>query len=276
MTENSPTVVVSRRVQTGSEREAQRWFRRIIAAASHADGYVHAEVQPPAAEHPGEWVVVYQFANTASLNDWVGSGERSALVAAGAGFFEGEAREQVLATSNATDPVTAVASFAVLAGHEHAFAERYLELRRRLAGFDGYIRCELFDPVPGMQDETIIVFSFTSRRALDDWLESSTRREMLASIDPHLDGGRTVNIVAGFGGWFSGDAGQPVKRWKQAALVLLALFPTALLVGELRGALLPDVTGALAVFIGNVAGVAVLSWLLMPFLTRRFAAWLHR
>lgn len=96
---------------------------------------------------------------------------------------------------------------------------------------------------------------------------------MLVSL---VEGDRTVNVVGGFAGWFSGPTGAAPKRWKQAALVLLALYPTALVVGIVRDAIAPDLPVLLAVFIGNVGGVAILSWILMPALTRRFDAWLRR
>jgi antibiotic biosynthesis monooxygenase (ABM) superfamily enzyme len=46
--------------------------------------------------------------------------------------------------------------------------------------------------------------------------------------------------------------------------------------GVVRSALYPDLTDPLAVLVGNVVGVAILSWLLMPVLTQRFDTWLRR
>ena len=68
-----------------------------------------------------------------------------------------------------------------------------------------------------------------------------------------------------------------VKKWKQAAVVLLALYPTVLVLNELFGWLLPEDTPyLLAVLIGNIAGVAILSWILMPRLTGWLDRWLRR
>ena len=142
--------------------------------------------------------------------------------------------------------------------------------------FDGFIRSELVEPVPGTQDDTAIIFSFTSRDTLDRWLESPERRQALAEIDPILEGERTVNVVGGFAGWFPGTASTTPQRWTQAALVLLGLYPTSMVIGVIRDRLYPDLTDPLAVLTGNVIGVAVLSWLLMPVLTRRFDGWLRR
>ena len=85
-----------------------------------------------------------------------------------------------------------------------------------------------------------------------------------------------VNVVGGFGGWFSLGP-RPVKTWKQAAGVLPALYPTVLVLNELFDWLLPeDVPYLLAVLVGNIAGVTVLSWILMPRLTSWLDGWLRR
>jgi antibiotic biosynthesis monooxygenase (ABM) superfamily enzyme len=119
------------------------------------------------------------------------------------------------------------------------------------------------------------VFGFASRPLLDEWLESDARRSVLAGIDELLEGGRTVNVVGGFGGWFGTEGSAPVKRWKQAAVVLLALFPTALVLTLLRRELLPDLALVPSVALSNIVGVAILSWVLMPVLTQLLSGWLR-
>jgi antibiotic biosynthesis monooxygenase (ABM) superfamily enzyme len=271
-----PTVVVSRTVSAGREREFERWLRRLVSAAERAPGHVSADVQPPTDAHPDEWVVVYRFDSAAHLHGWLESPERAAFIESGRGLIEGAAREQVLALGHGHDPVTAVASFRVKAGN----AERYLEFHTKLvdclSAFPGFIRSELFEPVPGVQDDTAVVFSFDTRAHLDAWLESDRRRLLLSEIDEYLEGGRTVNVVGGFGGWFGRPGMVSVKRWKQASVVLLALFPTTLVLTKLRQELLPDVGFAPGILLGNAVGVTIMSWVLMPVLTKMLAGWLSR
>ncbi len=60
-------------------------------------------------------------------------------------------------------------------------------------------------------------------------------------------------------------------------MVLFALYPTVLVINELLGWVLPeDFPYLLGVLIGNVVGVAALSWILMPRLTSYFHTWLRR
>lgn len=270
-----PTVVIARTPAAGREDEFESWLHRLAEAARSAPGHVTTAVQPPSDVHPDEWTVVYQFADADSLDDWLRSPTRAELMHEGAELVDGRAREQVVALAQGPEPVTGVASFRVRPGNEHRYAEFHRRLTQELATFPGFLRSEVLDPVPGVQDDTVVVFSFDGRRHLDAWLESSERRDLLAEIEPFLEGERTVNVVGGFAGWFVGP-GPGVRRWKQACIVLLALFPTSLVLTRLRAWLLPDVHWTLAVLFGNAVGVAVLTWLLMPLLTRLFDGWLRR
>lgn len=270
-----PTVIVARRAAHGREFDFERWLRRLADAAGHAPGHLGAEIQPPDTSHPSEWVIVYRFESVACLDDWLGSDERRELLHEGGDLVDGAAREQIIATgteADAADPVTAVASFRLRPDAVSELAGFYRRLLHELASFDGYLQCDLFEPVPGVQVDTVIVFAFDTRSHLDAWLESHERNELLATLDPHLDSERVLNVVGGFGGWFGPGA---VRRWKQASIVLLALFPTSLAIGALRGELLPDLRFVPAVFVSNVIGIAILTWVLMPWLTRIFDRWLR-
>jgi antibiotic biosynthesis monooxygenase (ABM) superfamily enzyme len=270
-----PTVIVARAARPGHEREFERWLRRITATAAREPGHLGSNLQPPGPQHPNEWVIVYQFADQSMLDAWIASPVRAALLEEGEALTDGEARMQRLAMGTGDDPVTAVASFRILRGHEAEFQRNYEELLELIEDFDGFLRAQMFPPVEGVQDETVIVFSFQSREQLDAWLDSDARGDVITRLDEHLDGERQVNVVGGFGGWFSVDR-SPIKTWKQAAVVLLALYPTVLALNALLGWLIPDVPYLLGVLIGNALGVALLSWVLMPRLTSALDEWLQR
>lgn len=239
-------------------------------------GHVGSDLQPPGPRHPEEWVIVYRFDSQSRLDSWIKSPVRAKLLAEGADLTEGEARVQQLALSTGEDPVTAVASFRVRDGQREAFEQDYEQIIESMATFDGFLRAQLYPPVEGVQEETVIVFSFLSREQLDSWFTSHERRQQLERLDEHIEGERQLNVVGGFGGWF--DLGpREVKTWKQAATVLLALYPTVLVLNELLDWLLPDdFPYLLAVLVGNFLGVATLSWILMPKLTAFLAGWLRR
>ncbi|MDW3179553.1 MAG: antibiotic biosynthesis monooxygenase [Acidimicrobiia bacterium] len=272
----TPTVIVARTPQPGRERDFERWLRRITDEAARQPGHIGSDLQPPGPQHPDEWVIIYQFADQPMLDAWISSPVRAELLAEGVPLTQGDARMQQVAMGAGEDPVTAVASFHVRPGHEAMFSEGFDEALDSLQAFDGFLRAQLFPPVQGVQEDTVIVFSFQSREQLDVWLESSARSEILMQLDQHVDGERQVNVVGGFGGWFSVDSKQ-VKTWKQAAIVLLGLYPTVLVLNEILGRIIPEsVPYLLDVLIGLLISVATLSWLIMPRLTRALSGWLRR
>ena len=99
---------------------------------------------------------------------------------------------------------------------------------------------------------------------------------MLEEIDPYIVGDRTVNVVGGFAGWFGQTGMAHVKTWKQAAIVFLAIFPTRSCSQRCGCGCSPTRHWIVGVIIGNVLGVIILSWLMMPFLTRIFTGWLRK
>ncbi len=270
-----PTVIVSRTPAPGREVDFVEWLERLSAAAQLAPGHIDSSVEPTGELHPGEWVVIYQFENREMLQAWLDSPERTALIEAGAGLVVGEAREQVVALADQPDRVTAVSSFRVRPGVEAEFEVFQRRLDGAAALSPGFLGIERYDPVPGVQDETVVVFSFDDREHLDEWLGSPARAELLTAANEYVEGERVLNVVSGFGGWFS-YGGHPAKKWKQGALVLLALYPMTFVLSVLSLWLIPDVPWPVSLFISNVLGVVMLTWVLMPPLTRWFDSWLNR
>ena len=275
----SPTVVVARKVLPGREGDFIAWDRRIRAASESFPGHLGSEVQPPDSSHPGEWVTLYSFATRGDLEVWLRSDERAALMAEAADFIDGPAREQrVAAFRPAAEPVTVVFSQRIAPKNHDTFAALHADVVSRLRRFPGFLASDLIAPVDGVQDDHVIVASFASRADLDRWLDSDVRRNWLARIERLVEGDRTMNVVGGFGGWFPAQPSRPggPKRWKQAVAVLIALFPTVLVITLVRGEIAPDMNVVLAVLVGNIISVAILSFLLMPWLTKKLEPWLNK
>ncbi|MCP4303701.1 MAG: hypothetical protein GY788_02240 [bacterium] len=274
-----PTVIVARRVVPGREAEFRVWHEQIRSTAATFPGYVSSELQPPDTAHPDEWVTVYSFASASELDRWLASPERGELSAEATHLLDGNVREQRIASlRTAPEPLTVVFSQRIAPDRQAEFQFLYDDVAERLSEFHGFLGSDLFPPVADVQEEFVIVASFASRPDLDRWLESEERRAWVESAESLIEGDRTMNVVGGFGGWFpsAGPGPQGPKRWKQAAAVLLALFPTALVVTLIRIELAPDMNVVAAVFIGNVIGVAALSFWLMPIVTRWLRPWLER
>lgn len=224
-------------------------------------------------------MTVYSFEDAEQLDAWLASSVREDILAAAQDLLAGPTREQrVAALRTAPEPVTVVFSQRIVPEGDAAFTSLYDDVVHRLEASPGFLGSQLLRPVPGVQDDHVIVASFASRSDLDQWLESDARRAWVEDAADVIEGERTINVVGGFGGWFPAALDRPrgPRRWKQAVAVLLALFPISLLITVVRSEVAPDMNMVLAVFVGNVLGVAALSFFLMPLVTKWLAGWLSR
>jgi antibiotic biosynthesis monooxygenase (ABM) superfamily enzyme len=153
-------------------------------------------------------------------------------------------------------------------------------------GFDGV---DVFKPRIG-SDVRTTVLSFRTEEDMRRWEESPERRALLDEIAI----ARQDDVIAtpgAYGQWFSADATvfANAPTWKQAMLALLVLFPLVtvydMTLGNAAGEGLKVgghlVFGGLGlpfpfvVFLGNVVGTILLTWLLMPVVIRAFDWWLN-
>lgn len=276
MERRSPTVLVARQVASGKEAAFAEWMTRMTQAAQGAEGHVASDVQRPDATHPDEWMIVYRFEDSESLDAWLGSPARQQLMAEGAGLILGEPREQIFAAT-ANDPgVRMVTSYLLKEGGESEHRSVHDDVLAELDNYPGFREREILEAVDGIQSETVVILTFDDASSLRGWLESDERKQLLSRLDPHIEGTYTTNVLGGFAGWFTFDSATEPSRWKQALVVLIALFPIALLITFIRSQLWPGAPMILAVFVGNVIGISLLTWVVMPPLTRHLAGWLRR
>ncbi len=275
----SATVVMSQRVRPGREDDYVAWQEKMDGAARRFPGFKGTEVVPPVAGAQAEWVVVFRFDTSEHLRAWSDSPERAGLLAEGRPLFAGPAAQQVLAGEQATKPVTAVISHRVSPDEEAEFLEYQNRLEEAERAFPGYQGTEVFRPVAGVQEDWTVLFRFDSKEHLDVWMCSEERRRLLEDA-PGFEDYDVRTVGNAFGSWFPlSDASQapPAPNWKQAMTVLLALYPTVMILYYTLGAWLDDARLPLwlAMFVSNVASVAALTWLLMPGVTRALRFWLQ-
>ena len=280
-TRAAPTVIVSRSVPPEHEDAFGVWVTSLITAAYRSPGYVSAGIERPNATHPGEWLVVYRFDSGPSLDAWLASelasDTRRALLEEGRGLFDGDAVEQIVAGVPEQDTVRVVSSYQIRDGVDTEHILLHQRLLNELRKFEGFIQRHLLDAVPGVQPETVVTLTFDSRDHLLVWIESGERQAALKELRMLTVGDLTTSILGGFAGWFpTGESGSGVPKWKQAVVVFIALYPTVIFTSYLARWFWPDLNLLVAIFVGNVISIAILTWMLMPAVTSRLAGWLRR
>ncbi len=275
------TVVTSQKVVPGCEEDYKRWQEQVNRAVRDFDGFEGTELYPPGSPDDNQWVVVFRFSDIDQLSTWLRSGTRRELLHEGRDLFEEEPSQEVLSGGErAQEAVTAVVSHEVKPGREQDFVRWQDKALRAQEKYPGFMGSELFAPVEGVQDRWVVAFRFDTRQHLDEWLKSDVRRKLLDEGRDYFADYNVREIESAFSGWFRFGEGEQAgvpPNWKQAMSVLLALYPTVMVLNLTVGRALTDagVAGYLGLFISNVLSVGILTWVLMPMVVNRsLAFWL--
>ncbi len=148
--------------------------------------------------------------------------------------------------------------------------------------FPGFLGAGWVRPRDG-SDEWHMLCRFADQRALEAWEVSPERAWWLRSAEGLAEVTRTERRT-GIEGWFDQPASAEVltpagppapPRWKQATTIWLVFYPLNLAATVTLGALLADVHVALRVLVVTLALTPVMTYLLLPWITRRLGWWLH-
>jgi antibiotic biosynthesis monooxygenase (ABM) superfamily enzyme len=285
----SATVVTSQKVREGRDEDYRRWQEKTNRVVRDFDGFEGTETYPPGPPGSGEereWVVVFRFTGMDQLTAWLESAARRELLAEERPLLEGAARQEVLAGGHAPEPereeaVTAVISHDVRPGREKDFERWQEKILKAQEKYPGFMGSELFRPVEGIQDHWVVVFRYDTREHLEAWLDSGVRERLLEEGRDYFSAYDVRKVGSAFSGWFrfgaSGEGEDIPPNWKQAMSVVLALYPTVMVLNLTAGHEFNSwgVPGYFALFLGNVLSVSILTWLLMPLVNRALAFWLQ-
>lgn len=276
----SGTVVIAQRVRPGLEDDYLRWQAEINGQCRTFPGCEDIDVVAPVAGVQDDFVVVFRFDTFEHLDAWLRSGVRQRLLARGRSLFATDARQQVLASESGAAPSAGmVISTHVRPGHEQDYRAWQDTIDEAASRFPGFVGHELFPPIPTLQDDWVAVVRFETGEQLEAWIHSDVRGRLIGDAERHWDKAQVEKIGGGFPGWFAAGArhaGQAFipPDWKQAMTVLLVLYPTVMLLARYLSPAIAFLPLAESMFVGNLVSVAILTWVLMPIVTRVFSFWL--
>jgi len=145
-------------------------------------------------------------------------------------------------------------------------------------GFAGYRGTDIYPPTDGGRDEWVVVIHFDEEKSLRQWLDSPVRAGWVEKLRCRVGDFDLQALPGGFGPWFAGLVRGPGPRppgWKMALTVLLALYPTVMLLTLVVGPLTAPLGPAVGMLIGNALSVSILQWALVPLLTVVLGRWLR-
>ena len=180
--------------------------------------------------------------------------------------------------SNATDQhVTAVITHRVKTGHQEGYEGWIKGISAAARAFEGHLGVSILRPQPDSILDYVIVLQFDACNHLTAWLKSDIRNAWIERVKPLIQEQEAIQILSGLESWFQlpkQPGHKAPKRYKQAILIWVGVMIVSLGVSPLISPLLGLLPWLLKVVVNVAITVALLSYVIMPRLTRWFKGWL--
>lgn len=181
------------------------------------------------------------------------------------------------------DFASLVVEHTVPRGKGLSFRWWHRKLTQSARGYPGYIRTDLYSPVQGLQQmKWYSIIHFDTPEHLNRWLKSGDRESMIDSGSTVFSSYRFMSFATGLEGWFSQQSGSEKfgsgpPAWKQNLSVVLGLYPVVMIQSLLFGALgiMQDWSLPSSMIINNLITSSILTWLVMPFVSKTLGFWLY-
>lgn len=161
----------------------------------------------------------------------------------------------------------------VLPGKEEEFKEALRHFLGESFVHDGVNGASMITGLPGADDREIgILRTFKDKTERDEFYDSEHFRkwEEYASTLTEAPVYRELN---GLEAWFRSPLAPP--RWKMAIVTLLGVFPTSIFLSLTVGPLVKDLPLVIRLFTIAVLMVGMLTWVVMPMLTKLMKEWIR-
>lgn len=163
----------------------------------------------------------------------------------------------------------------VRAGCEEEFQNALREFFQTSFGHDSVLGASMITPPPGSDSrEYGILRTFANQADQDAFYQSPMFLAWEARARLLTEGEPVYRQMHGLEAWFRSSANPP-PRWKMAVTTALGVYPTSLLLGETVGRWTHAWPVPLRAAVFAVAMVALLTWVVMPLVTRFLRHWLH-
>lgn len=171
-------------------------------------------------------------------------------------------------------PIHVAITRRVLPGREEEFREGLREFFQTSFDHGSVMGASMLTPPPGSDSREFgILRSFTDEAERDAFYQTPMFKAWDERARSLTEGEPESRQLSGLEAWFRSP--NPPPRWKMAVATLLGVFPTSLILGATVGPLTrgwPFPTGTL---VFSIVMVAMLTWVVMPQVTRLLHLWLH-
>jgi len=171
-------------------------------------------------------------------------------------------------------PVHVAITRRVRPGCEAEFERELMEFIRASFAQHGVLGASMLAPLPGSGSrEYGVLRTFASEAECAAFRESPVFKAWDERAAELTEGAPEYRRLHGLEAWFRAPQGPP-PRWKMALLIFAAVYSVTSLLIPVIGATIRSLPFLLGNAIFNLIVVGLLTWLVMPVLTRAFARWL--
>jgi uncharacterized protein len=174
-------------------------------------------------------------------------------------------------------PVTTTVTRRVKPGHQAAYEEFLEGIIAAASRYPGHLGVEVFRP-SGPGGEYRIVYRFDSAAHLRDWLDSDEHARWLERAEAHAAGPIRRQFLTGLETWFTLPAEPgtpPPPPYKMALVTWILIFPLITAIIYFLGPTLARIPLVPRLAITTGIAVPVMTWVLMPRVTRLLKPWLY-
>jgi uncharacterized protein len=177
------------------------------------------------------------------------------------------------------EPVTVAITRVVKPGREEEYERALHDFVQRSLQLPGQLGVQIIRPVPGSGSrEYGVIRRFENAKARDDFYRTPLYEEWKHTVAALVEGKPIYEHLSGLETWFTLPGGRaivPPPRWKMAIMTLLGVYPVSLLLGVTVNKWIADWSILVSSLIVGALIVTLLTWLMMPYITRFFKFWLY-
>lgn len=176
-------------------------------------------------------------------------------------------------------PVTVSIARKVKKGFEKDYEQWEKEVISAASQYPGYLGTNFLRPNTATENKYIVIYRFDSYHNACTWEDSSERKKWLKKVEPFLEGEAIKQKKSGLEVWFELpeiEASKPAPRYKMAIVLTIVLYILSVGLNMLLMPLLKHNAWQLNILIILIINVILMTWVIMPKLTKLLKNWLFK
>jgi len=172
-------------------------------------------------------------------------------------------------------PIHVAITRRVRPGCEAEFQQALREFFQTSLAHGGVLGATMIVPPPGSDSREFgILRTFANERERDAFYKSSMFEAWRERVTALTEGEPVYRQLQGLEAWFRSPQGPP-PRWKMAVATYLGVLPVVTILSLTLGPAISSWHFLLSNMVFNLCVVALLTWIVMPLVTRALHSWLQ-